>query len=194
MYGGRASRPRTPISRPGNYNTPDSRGLTRLRSASYDAGGSIRVAHGTRKMLSIPHLIIIFLVALVVFGPEKLPELARTLGKVMGEFRRASGDLRSTFEDHMRDLEREADVRRIAAPKSAPPPTSAVTTVPSAKQPAGTVPTSAPTSAERTAGTAAAVDVAAQVEPGSNNADPKSEDSHAETHPEKLTNGGNLPA
>ena len=36
-------------------------------------------------MLSIPHLIIIFVVALVVFGPEKLPELARNLGKVMAE-------------------------------------------------------------------------------------------------------------
>ena len=64
-------------------------------------------------MLSIPHLIIIFVVALVVFGPEKLPELARNLGKVMAEFRRATGDLRSTFEGHMRDLEREADTRRI---------------------------------------------------------------------------------
>jgi sec-independent protein translocase protein TatB len=64
-------------------------------------------------MLSVPHLIIIFLVALVVFGPEKLPELARNFGKVMAEFRRATGDLRSTFEEHMRDLEREADDRRI---------------------------------------------------------------------------------
>ena len=64
-------------------------------------------------MLSIPHLIIIFVVALVVFGPEKLPELARTLGKVMGEFRRATGELRGTFEDHLRDLEREAEQRKI---------------------------------------------------------------------------------
>jgi sec-independent protein translocase protein TatB len=64
-------------------------------------------------MFSVPHLIIIFAVALMVFGPEKLPELARTLGKVMGEFRRATGDLRSTFEGHMRDLEREAAVRRV---------------------------------------------------------------------------------
>src|ERR1700744_5122100 len=66
-----------------------------------------------RSMLSVPHLIIIFVVALVVFGPEKLPELARNLGKVMAEFRRATGDLRSTFEGHMRDLEREADTRQI---------------------------------------------------------------------------------
>lgn len=64
-------------------------------------------------MFSIAHIVIIFVVALVVFGPEKLPELARTLGKVMGEFRRATGDLRSTFEGHMRDLEREADLRKV---------------------------------------------------------------------------------
>jgi sec-independent protein translocase protein TatB len=64
-------------------------------------------------MFSVPHLIIIFAVALMVFGPEKLPELARTLGKVMGEFRRATGDLRSTFEGHMRELEREAELRRV---------------------------------------------------------------------------------
>jgi TatA/E family protein of Tat protein translocase len=59
-------------------------------------------------MLSIPHLIIIFIVALVVFGPQKLPELARNLGKIMAEFRRATGDLRSTFDEHMRELERES--------------------------------------------------------------------------------------
>ena len=66
-------------------------------------------------MLSIPHLIIIFIVALVVFGPEKIPELARNLGKIMAEFRRVTGDLRITFEGHLRDLEREADQRRIAS-------------------------------------------------------------------------------
>jgi len=94
-------------------------------------------------MLSIPHLIIIFVVALVVFGPEKLPELARTLGKVMAEFRRATGDLRSTFEDHLRDLEREAEGRRIGGGSTSQPPRE--TDVPSL----GTVPTSAANSAER---------------------------------------------
>lgn len=58
-------------------------------------------------MLSMSHLVIIFLVALIVFGPEKLPELARNFGKVMAEFRRATGDLRAGFEEHMRELERE---------------------------------------------------------------------------------------
>jgi len=140
-------------------------------------------------MLSIPHLIVIFLVVLVVFGPEKLPELARTLGKVMGEFRRATGDLRSTFEDHMRDLEREADMRRIAAPKPAPAPTSAVTTTPSApQQPAGTVPTNAPNSAARSAATDVAgtdgLQSSTRAEGGENRTDPKPEDSHPETNPE----------
>jgi TatA/E family protein of Tat protein translocase len=64
-------------------------------------------------MLSIPHLIIIFIVALVVFGPQKLPELARNLGKIMAEFRRATGDLRSTFDEHMRELERESQAIEV---------------------------------------------------------------------------------
>ena len=98
-------------------------------------------------MLSIPHLIIIFIVALVVFGPEKLPELARNLGKVMAEFRRATGDLRSTFEGHMRDLEREADTRRIGGPTPGSSATAGtITAVPSpvADSAAGTVPTLPP--------------------------------------------------
>jgi TatA/E family protein of Tat protein translocase len=59
-------------------------------------------------MLSIPHMIVVFLVVLVVFGPQKLPELARSFGKLMAEFRKASNDFKSAFEDEMRDLERQA--------------------------------------------------------------------------------------
>lgn len=105
-------------------------------------------------MFSIPHLIIVFVVALVVFGPEKLPELARNLGKLMGEFRRATGDLRSTFEGHLRDLEREADQRRLAgetASATAPmysSPSIAAPVVPPEPPPVpptpGTVPTIPP--------------------------------------------------
>ena len=103
-------------------------------------------------MLSIPHLIVIFVVALVVFGPEKIPELARNLGKIMAEFRRVTGDLRSTFEGHLRDLEREADTRRIAATAATP---AAVPAVPAAtassaadSSPApGTVPSNPPNAA-----------------------------------------------
>jgi sec-independent protein translocase protein TatB len=59
-------------------------------------------------MLSLPHLVVLFVVALVIFGPEKLPELARTLGKLTAEFRKATGDLRSSFEEQMRQLEFDA--------------------------------------------------------------------------------------
>jgi TatA/E family protein of Tat protein translocase len=59
-------------------------------------------------MLSIPHMIVVFVVVLVVFGPHKLPELARGLGKLMAEFRKASTDFKTAFEEEMRDLERQA--------------------------------------------------------------------------------------
>jgi TatA/E family protein of Tat protein translocase len=74
-------------------------------------------------MLSIPHLIIIFLVALIVFGPEKLPELARTLSKAMFEFNRATGGLRETLQNEMQQLEREImDQRNGATPSRGPAP------------------------------------------------------------------------
>ena len=53
-------------------------------------------------------MIVVFIVVLVVFGPQKLPELARGLGKLMAEFRKASTDFRSAFEEEMRDLERQS--------------------------------------------------------------------------------------
>jgi TatA/E family protein of Tat protein translocase len=56
--------------------------------------------------LGFSELVLILIIALVVFGPKKLPELSRTLGKALGEFRRATGDLRSAMEEEMRDLER----------------------------------------------------------------------------------------
>jgi sec-independent protein translocase protein TatB len=59
-------------------------------------------------MLSIPHMIVVFIVVLVVFGPRKLPELARGLGKLMAEFRKASTDFKSAFEEEMREMERQA--------------------------------------------------------------------------------------
>ncbi|HLJ12868.1 MAG TPA: TatA/E family twin arginine-targeting protein translocase [Bryobacteraceae bacterium] len=52
-------------------------------------------------------MVVIFIVALVLFGPKKLPELGRTLGKAITEFRRASSELKATFEREMQTLERE---------------------------------------------------------------------------------------
>ena len=99
-------------------------------------------------MFSIPHLIIIFVVVLVVFGPEKLPELARNFGKIMGEFRRFTGDLQHTFEDHLRDIERESSMRQgaIGAGTTIAPPAQNTIGQPKTDSPsaAGTVPSDAP--------------------------------------------------
>ena len=58
--------------------------------------------------LGMQEMIFIFVLALVLFGPKKLPELGRTIGKAITEFRRASNDLKSTFEREMQTLERES--------------------------------------------------------------------------------------
>jgi sec-independent protein translocase protein TatB len=71
-------------------------------------------------MLSVPHMIVVFIVVLVVFGPQKLPELARGLGKLMAEFRKASTDFKSAFEEEMREMERQAlQVERKKAAEAA---------------------------------------------------------------------------
>ncbi len=57
--------------------------------------------------LGIPETIFIFVLALLMFGPKKLPELGRTFGKAMAEFRRASNELKATFDREMVSIEHE---------------------------------------------------------------------------------------
>ena len=52
--------------------------------------------------IGMPELIIIFVIALIIFGPRKLPELGRSLGKSLAEFKKASNELRSTLEEEIR--------------------------------------------------------------------------------------------
>ena len=59
--------------------------------------------------LGVPETIFIFVLALLLFGPKKLPELGRTIGKAMTEFRRASNELKATFDREMKTLERETE-------------------------------------------------------------------------------------
>jgi TatA/E family protein of Tat protein translocase len=60
--------------------------------------------------------IFIFVLALLIFGPRKLPELGRTIGKAITEFRRASNDLKATWDREMRSLEQESQsLKEISA-------------------------------------------------------------------------------
>jgi TatA/E family protein of Tat protein translocase len=60
--------------------------------------------------LGLPELLLIFAVALIVFGPKKLPEIGRTLGKALGEFKKATDDLKNTIERevHVEELKQIA--------------------------------------------------------------------------------------
>jgi sec-independent protein translocase protein TatB len=69
---------------------------------------------------------LIALIALLLFGPKKLPELARQLGKLMGEFRRASNEFRMQMEDELRISEQEERQKKIAAMEAAAPVTPPV--------------------------------------------------------------------
>src|SRR5271165_6921715 len=63
--------------------------------------------------LGTPEMIFIFLLALVLFGPKKLPELGRTVGKAITEFRKASNELKSTFDRELKNLEAETNLKEI---------------------------------------------------------------------------------
>lgn len=69
--------------------------------------------------LGFPELILIFLVALIVFGPRKLPDIGRSLGRALGEFRRATSELKTTLEDEVRNEEQH----QIAPPEPPSNPT-----------------------------------------------------------------------
>lgn len=65
--------------------------------------------------LGTQELVFIFILALLLFGPKKLPELGRTIGKAMTEFRRAQSELKATFDREMSNLERETGIKELAA-------------------------------------------------------------------------------
>src|SRR5258705_8764865 len=62
--------------------------------------------------VGVPELIIIFTIALIIFGPRKLPELGKSLGKSLAEFKRASNELKSTLDEEIRSEERRSAERQ----------------------------------------------------------------------------------
>jgi sec-independent protein translocase protein TatA len=61
--------------------------------------------------IGMPELIVIFFLALIIFGPRKLPELGRSLGKSLNEFKRASNELRSSLEEEIRVEEQRSQAK-----------------------------------------------------------------------------------
>ncbi len=68
--------------------------------------------------IGVQEMIGIFLIALLLFGPKKLPELGRMLGKGLREFKRMKNEVKTTFEVHLQELEREARLAEVSQPKS----------------------------------------------------------------------------
>jgi sec-independent protein translocase protein TatB len=82
----------------------------------------------------------IFLLALVLFGPKKLPEIGRQLGKLLGEFRRASNDFKFQIQEEMRNLDEEERRKKLAAQQAALAATPVAAEPAAAASPADTLP------------------------------------------------------
>src|SRR4030095_17111991 len=90
--------------------------------------GAARYTKGVRSQdrslhmgpIGFPEMLVIVVVALIIFGPRKLPELGRSLGRSINEFNRASNELRSTLDDEIRSEERRNNDRQPPAPPAVP--------------------------------------------------------------------------
>jgi sec-independent protein translocase protein TatA len=75
--------------------------------------------------IGMPEMLVILVIALIIFGPRKLPELGKSLGKSLAEFKRASNDLRTTLEEEIKVEERQSKTPE----STAIPPTPATPSV-----------------------------------------------------------------
>ncbi|HSB33615.1 MAG TPA: TatA/E family twin arginine-targeting protein translocase [Nitrospirota bacterium] len=63
--------------------------------------------------LGLPELLVIFVIALLVFGPKKLPELGKSIGRAMAEFKKASDEFKDTIQHEMKEVEKSTDLEEI---------------------------------------------------------------------------------
>jgi TatA/E family protein of Tat protein translocase len=97
--------------------------------------------------IGMPELIVIFIVALLVFGPKKLPEIGKSIGKGLGEFKRASDDLKKTIEHEMEQAKSEASSVK-----------ESIAQTPTGPRPVETAPPSEPSAAPPAEAAAAEID------------------------------------
>jgi sec-independent protein translocase protein TatB len=83
--------------------------------------------------VSFSETIFLFLLALLVFGPKKLPEIGRQIGKMLNEFKRASNEFRSQIESEISQIDAENNRQQILPPSK--PPEGAVPMLPMPPQP-----------------------------------------------------------
>src|SRR5438270_3873368 len=77
--------------------------------------------------LGFPEMIFIFLLALIIFGPKKLPEIGRQVGKALNEFKKASNEFKAQIESEIANLEVTESKQQILPPTwPAAPPTGAI--------------------------------------------------------------------
>ncbi len=63
--------------------------------------------------LGLPEIMVIFVIALIVFGPKKLPELGKSIGKAMAEFKKASDEFQESVRQEMKEVEKTADLDEV---------------------------------------------------------------------------------
>ncbi len=76
--------------------------------------------------LGFPEMIFIFFLALIIFGPKKLPEIGRQIGKALNEFKRASNEFKAQIEAEINNIDTETRSHEILPP--APTPEGAIAT------------------------------------------------------------------
>ena len=97
--------------------------------------------------LGVPEILFILVVALLIFGPRRLPEIGRTIGKALGEFRRATTDLKRSIDTEvtLEEVRREPPARPVAPAAETPAAETPAVETPAAETPAVETPALRPT-------------------------------------------------